>query len=143
MKKIIISLTTLCLVLLSCSTGKKATYQTIKLEGSWELNYISGSKIDFDKLYPNKKPIITFDSKDSIFSGNAGCNNYNGKLSVWENKISFKKPIAVTRMMCSDVSSENIYLTTLEKIDSFSISKDGKTLNLISGEIKRMRLVKK
>jgi len=66
-----------------------------------------------------------------------------GKLSVKVNKISFKEPIAVTKKMCLDGNGESVYLSTLEKIDSYSVSEDGKTLNFIMGDIAVMRFEKK
>jgi hypothetical protein len=37
--------------------------------------------------------------------------------------------------MCLDNNGESAYLSTLKKIDFYSVSKDGKTLNLIMGDI--------
>ena len=59
------------------------------------------------------------------------------------NIISFKEPIAVTRKMCLDGQGEGVYLSTLEKIDFYSISDDGKTLSFIIGDIAMMRFDKK
>ncbi len=42
------------------------------LNGTWELNYISGRKITFEGLYPDKKPAISFDMSNKKFSGNTG-----------------------------------------------------------------------
>lgn len=122
-------------------------HETIKKEyrfnGTWELNYISGSRIAFGGLYPNEKPIITFDLKENRVSGNNSCNSYNGKLAVDGNKISFKAPMATTKMMCMDAKGETVYMTTLQKIDSYTISEDGKTLIFSMGNIPMMRFEKK
>ncbi|HRP54558.1 META domain-containing protein [Agriterribacter sp.] len=48
-----------------------------ELNGSWELDYISGPKIAFEGLYPGKKPFITFNLADSRATGNSSCNNFN------------------------------------------------------------------
>src|SRR5690606_27494349 len=40
-----------------------------QLEGTWELDYISGPRIAFAGLYPNKKPILTFDMAEGRVSG--------------------------------------------------------------------------
>ncbi len=143
MRKIILSLTIICLAFISCNAGKTITGKTASLDGTWELNYITGPRIAFGGLYPNKKPTIVFDLKENRVSGNASCNSYSGKLNVDGNKISFKEPIAVTKMMCLDGQGESVYLSTLEKIDSYSISEDGKTLNFIMGDIAMMRFEKK
>ena len=116
--------------------------QTASLEGTWELNYVTGPRIGFEGLYPNKKPTITFDLKENSISGSNSCNRYSGKLNVIGNKISFKEPMAVTKMFCPG-EGERIYMATLQKIDSYSISEDGKTLNFIMGDIAMMRFGKK
>ena len=128
--------------LISCKCAK--TDAVSKLDGTWELNYISGPRITFDGLYPNKKPTIKFDAKANQVSGNASCNTYSGKLIVDGNKIDFTQPMAVTKMMCLDgLQGEQTYLATLQKITSYDVTDDGKTLNFISGDIAMMRFTKK
>jgi len=112
------------------------------LEGTWELNYISGPRIAFDGLYPGKKPVIRFDVAGQRVSGNTSCNSFNGKLNAEGNKISFKDPMAMTKMMCLNGNGEAVFLETLQKINSWSVT-DGNTLNLIMGDIGMMRFVKK
>lgn len=115
-----------------------------QLDGTWELTYITGPKIAFEGLYPNKKPTIVFDSKENRVSGNNSCNSYTGKLSVNANLIDFTQPMAVTKMMCMDgAQGEQVYMTTLQKITSYDITDEGKTLNFISGDIAMMRFTKK
>lgn len=114
---------------------------TSKLNGTWELNYITGSRIAFDGLYPNKKPTIVFDLANKTLSGNSSCNSFTGPLKVEGNKISFADPMAMTRMMCPG-DGETVFLQTLQKVNSWSVS-DGNTLNLIMGDIATMRFSKK
>ncbi|MBC8112710.1 MAG: META domain-containing protein [Verrucomicrobia bacterium] len=112
----------------------------LKLNGTWELNYILGRKIAFEGLYPDKKPIITFDVSNKKISGNTGCNNFNGKLNVVGNKISFAEPMAMTRMICQG-EGEKAFLEVLKSVDSYSV--DENTLTFIMGDIATMRFVKK
>ena len=141
MKKIFI-LILITSVLLSCKCKKIDS--AAKIDGNWELNYITGPRIIFDGLYPNKKPTINFNTKDSQVSGNNSCNSYTGKLVVNGNKIDFTQPMAVTKMMCLDgQQGEQTYMNTLQKITSYDITDDGKTLNFISGDIAMMRFTKK
>lgn len=130
--------------LISCNVFKcKKSNEVTQLEGTWELNYISGPKIAFDGLYPNKKPIINFNVKENQVSGNNSCNSFTGKLNVTGNKIDFTQPMAVTKMMCMDVQGEHLFMGTLPKITSYDITDNGKTLNFISGDIAMMRFTKK
>lgn len=144
MKKVFLTLIILCLTFfMSCNSTKSTVNKVTFLEGRWELNYITGPRIAFEGLYPNKKPTIIFDLKENRVSGNASCNSYVGKLNVNGNKISFKDPMAMTKMMCADIQGEDLYMSTLDKIDSYSISENGKTLNFIMGDIVMMRFEKK
>ncbi|SHH10467.1 META domain-containing protein [Flavobacterium defluvii] len=140
MKKISI-LVLITSILFSCKCKKVDS--AAKLDGTWELNYITGPRITFDGLYPNKKPTISFNTKDNQVSGNSSCNNYTGKLVIDGNKIDFTQPMAMTKMMCLDGQGEQTYMSTLQKITSYDITDDGKTLNLISGDIAMMRFTKK
>lgn len=131
-----------CFVFISCDSAKKTLKNSNTLEGSWQLNNISGPRIAFGGLYPDKKPIIVFDLKENKFSGNNSCNQYFGKVLLDGNKINFKDAkIGMTRMACQGIG-EGIYMKTLEEIDSYSISQDGKTLHFIMGDIIMMSFEK-
>lgn len=144
MKKIILTLSLMCLVFMACKSNQSPMKTTTTLEGTWELNYITGPRIAFNGLYPDKKPTITFDLKENKVAGNNSCNQYFGKLQVNGNKINFKDAkMGMTMMACMDNQGEMTFMKTLEQIDSYSISEDGKTLNFIMGDIAMMRFEKK
>jgi len=144
MIKNVLSLFFLGFVLISCNASKTQKGDSVsKLEGTWELNYITGPRIAFEGLYPNKKPTINFDIKENRVSGNNSCNSFTGKLVVTGNKIDFNQPMAVTKMMCMDGQGEQVFMSTLPKITSYDVTDDGKTLNFISGDIAMMRFTKK
>lgn len=110
------------------------------LDGTWELNYISGPRIAFEGLYPNKKPTITFDVSNKKINGNSSCNNYNGALKLNGHDIGFG-PIASTKMACEG-SGESVFFKTLETVTKYDIQ-DNNTLHLIMGDIAVMRFTKK
>ena len=144
MSKIFLTFIVLISLFTACNSSKKtanAMQNTIALNGTWELNYITGPRIAFDGLYPNKKPTITFDAATNKVNGNSSCNNFNGTLNATGNKISFKDPMAMTRMMCEG-NGENTFMETLKKVDTWTVT-DGNTLNLIMGDIAMMRFTKK
>jgi heat shock protein HslJ len=143
MKKIILVLTASCLAFMACKSTQSTMKTTASLEGTWELNYITGPRIAFDGLYPDKKPTITFDLKENRVAGNNSCNQYFGKLQVDGNKINFKDAKMGMTMMACPGNGENVYMKTLEQIDSYSITEDGKTLNFMMGDIAMMRFEKK
>lgn len=142
MKKIILALPLLCLAFLACNSTQSVLKTTNTLEGSWQLNYITGPRITFDGLYPNKKPTMTFDLAANKVSGNNSCNTYFGNLIFDGLKINFKDAKMGMTMMACQGEGENVYMRTLEKIDSYSISDDGKTLNFNMGDITMMRFEK-
>ena len=111
------------------------------LEGTWVLNYLSVPGKSFDELYADKKPEIKFDLTENRFSGNTSCNSFSGKLNVEDNKINFRDPYAMTKMMCPG-EGENVFTETLKKVNTYAIS-DGNTLNFVSGDIAIMRFTRK
>jgi heat shock protein HslJ len=132
------------LSLFSCnSTRRDVVTKSASIEGSWELDFITGPRISFQAMYPDKKPTINFDLKENFFAGNSSCNQYRGKLNLSNNTISFKGPIISTKMMCPNIQGETTYLKMLDKVETFSLSEDGKTLNFLMGEVVIMRYIKK
>ncbi|HOZ95675.1 MAG TPA: META domain-containing protein [Niabella sp.] len=122
--------------LISCTASKKSTTQP--LEGSWELEYITGPRIAFEGLYPEKKPTITFNAKEKRVNGHSSCNVYNGAYTLKGNKIKFDQ-VASTMMACPG-NGESVYYSTLDKATSYSI-KDGK-LHLIMDDVVMMTFKK-
>lgn len=126
----------------ACNGSRKtASTDPAALNGTWVLNYISGPRIAFEGLYPNKKPQLVFTAEDKRVSGNTSCNSFSGPLVIDGNKISFDQPMALTKMACPG-EGEMVFLETLKKVNTWSIS-DGKTLNLIMGDIAVMRFTRK
>lgn len=109
------------------------------LNGTWELNYISGARIAFEGLYPNKKPTITFNVAENKANGNSGCNNYNVSFTVNGNSIQFGDAMS-TKMACEG-GGESAFFSTLKKITSYNVNNN--TLNLVMGDIAMMRFEKK
>jgi heat shock protein HslJ len=138
MKKIALLVVFIGMTLASCTTTKSAM-KTTSLEGTWELNYITGPRIAFDGLYPNKKPTIVFDLTANKIAGNNSCNQYFGALMVDGNKINFKDAKMGMTMMACQGNGDTVYMSTLDKIDSYSISEDGKTLRFMMGDVEMMR----
>jgi heat shock protein HslJ len=109
------------------------------LSGTWELDYISGPRIAFDGLYPNRKPTLVFDTSAGKINGNSSCNNYNATFKTEGNTISFG-PIMSTKMAC-DGNGEATFFSTLAKVNTYSMSEN--TLTFIMGDIAIMRFQRK
>ncbi|MBU3025823.1 META domain-containing protein [Zobellia galactanivorans] len=134
------SSTSLCLLLLSlvlgsCSSTKKTADNP--LFGSvWELEYLSGPRIAFSGLYPNRKPLIRFDQEKSHVVGNNSCNGYSADFTLDGKQISFGEPGPTTMMFCGQ--GEGFFVNTMKKINAYHIDADGK-LELLMDEVPMMR----
>jgi heat shock protein HslJ len=118
---------------------KPATAEELKLNGAWELNYISGARIAFDGLFPNKKPTIIFDFPKEEAYGNGSCNGYSVKVKVEGNTVHFGD--ALSTMMACEGNGEPVYFTTLKTATSYNVHED--TLTMIMGDIAVMRFTRK
>lgn len=119
--------------------GKPQT-ATTALSGTWELNYISGSKIAFEGLYPGKKPLIKFEESTGKISGNTGCNSFTGQAVIDAGTVQFPESMAMTKMLCPG-EGEQSFLKTLRTVNRYAVS--GNTLTLIMGDIAVMRFERK
>ncbi|MEO5892057.1 MAG: META domain-containing protein [Ferruginibacter sp.] len=113
---------------------------SLKLNGKWELNYISGPRIAFDGLYPKQKPTLEFNLPAADASGYSSCNSFSCKVAITGNKISFGDARAT--MMACEGGGEQVFFKTLRQVNTYSITSDT-TLTLIMGDIAMMRFVKK
>ncbi|TDQ24009.1 META domain-containing protein [Tenacibaculum caenipelagi] len=137
MKKLTFLFATILLINVSC-TKKDASEQ---LYGTtWELEYISGPRIAFDGLFPNKKPQLTFDKETMKVMGNDGCNGYSAEFTLGkENAISFGEAGPTTMMYCGQGEQE--FLKTIKKINKYSFDEERK-LNLLLDDVSMMRFKK-
>lgn len=109
------------------------------LNGTWELDHITGSRIAFEGLYPGKKPVIIFNLPDTKATGNSSCNSFNVTFTIDGTNIRFNDA-ASTRMACPG-SGEATFFNTLKTVTKYSVT--GNTLNLIMDDIAVMRFQKK
>lgn len=131
----------LTLLFASCKASKETKNEGGNLYGTtWELEYISGPRIAFEGLFPNKKPQITFDQKETKVYGNNGCNGYSAPYTLNGKSLTFGEPGPATMMFCEG-GGEQQFLQQMKKITSYEIDKDGK-LNLIQGDVPMMRFKK-
>ncbi len=128
----------LSILILVCSCNPKSDQSEALFNTTWELEYLSGPRIAFDGLFPEKKPQITFDKESAIVSGSDSCNGYSADYKLNGNALSFGEPGPTTMMFCG--GGERQFLNMMEKIDGFII-KDGE-LNLMTGEVPMMRFKK-
>ncbi len=123
--------------LLALACGSKPQSQASALYGAqWELEYLSGPRIAFDALFPDKKPVLTFEQATGMVAGNSGCNGYSAPFELQNDSIRFGEPGPSTLMYCGE--GENFFRSTMQKIDGWKLDADGK-LNLLTGTVPMMR----
>jgi len=131
------------LVSACCSTKTKEVTSTSGksdfYDYAWELEYISGPRIAFDGLYPEKKPYIMFKEAGSQFSGNTSCNNYSGKYTKKENNIQLGN--SMKTMAFCEGGGEETFLKMLGKVNRLAFDSEGKLL-LLTDDIPIMRFKK-
>ncbi|REE27517.1 heat shock protein HslJ [Winogradskyella pacifica] len=123
----------------ACGSEKGMSNNEQLYSATWQLEYMSGSRIAFDGLFPNKKPELTFDKTTSKATGNNSCNGYSASYTLDGKSISFGEPGPTTMMFCG--KGEQEFLSTIKKIDGYNIDADGK-LNLMLGDVPMMRFKK-
>lgn len=133
-----ITILTLLILTVSCATHSKNSSSSL-FESQWELEYITGPRIAFNGLYPNKKPKISFDQTTKIVQGNNSCNGYRADYTLYGNKISFGLPGPTTMMYCGE--GEKVFLNTMKKVNAYGFDASG-NLELKMGEVVLMRFSK-
>jgi heat shock protein HslJ len=123
-------------LVVSCNSSTSPTEQLYGV--TWELEYMSGPRIAFDGLFPNKKPQLTFEKNENRVAGTDSCNGYSADYTLEGNSISFGEPGPTTMMFCG--GSERQFLQLMKKIDGLSFE-EGR-LNLLIGDIPMMRFKK-
>lgn len=113
--------------------------ETDKLSGTWELNYISGPRITFEGLYPDKKPFISFNFADRSIMGNNSCNGFSSKYSMNGNNIHFADGLQT--MMHCEGGGEETFMNMLKKVNRFSHNDN--TLTFIIDDVAVMRFGRK
>lgn len=86
-----------------------------------------------------QSPTLTI-GKEKV-SGNAGCNSYNGEITIAQESGAFSvKNIATTRMMCDNITTEQNFLSMLSSANRYSVS--GNTLELYKDNLLLMKFNK-
>ncbi|MCO6176414.1 META domain-containing protein [Flavobacterium sp. NRK F10] len=115
----------------SCSSTQKTADENIYGK-TWELEYLSGPRIAFEGLFPDKKPMISFNKETQKVEGNAGCNGYSADFTINGDAISFEEPGISTMMYCGE--GEPFFLKTVKLVNKYKIDENGK-LNLMIGDV--------
>ncbi|MBC9798616.1 META domain-containing protein [Sinomicrobium weinanense] len=130
--------TVLTLLFGACGTVKNEKGNDL-FGSAWELEYITGKRIAFDGLFPDKKPRISFEKDSGKAMGNSGCNGYSSDYALDGNTLSFGDPGPTTMMYCGEGEPE--FLKAIKKVNGYSFDKEGK-LNLLMDDLPVLRFKK-
>ncbi len=110
--------------LTSCDETRQVlnTGSRVELNGSYNVEVLNGAKV-------NNNATIIFNGLGKTVSGNAGCNTYNATFTIENFQLNIGD-IALTRKSCADMSKENEFIETLDKVSSYQ--KNGSTLTLLA-----------
>lgn len=128
----------LSVFLISCSTNMMGDNSKL-YDNGWELEYITGPRITFQGLFPDEKPVISFNKSTNMVTGTTGCNGYNTQYKMNGKMISFEVPAMTTMRYCGD--GEAVFLKTMKEVTNYRITTDGK-LELLMNDITMMRFKK-
>jgi META domain len=81
----------------------------------------ASSGISIDAMYPDKKPLISFDLVQNEVNGNTGCNPFSSKMSIDGSKLTIFKPYAMATTVCNG-EGEKVFLDILKSVTSYSVS---------------------
>lgn len=134
----ILALFFIALIVSSCAVKNESSNNSFS-DAMWELEYLSGPRIAFEGLYPDKKPQITFNEETKKAEGTNSCNGYSADYKIMADGISFGEPGMTTMMYCGE--GEGFFLSTIKKVNKYKIDENGK-LNLMIDDVPMMRFKK-
>lgn len=126
-------------LVMACGSQKEMTKTDQLYNATWQLEYMSGPRIAFEGLFPDKKPELTFNKESNEVTGNSSCNGYSAPYTLNGMSISFGEPCPSTMMYCGE--GEQQFRNMMKKINAYSFDADGK-LNLMLNEVPMMRFKK-
>lgn len=139
MKNAILVLLVVVVVVVGCNTAKSSTATVSIYNTTWELEYLSGTRIAFEGLYPEVKPTLILNEKGMTYGGNSSCNTYTGSFTYENNLLQFGETTRTMRYC--EGGGESAFFGMLKKISKPVIDSDGKLL-LMMDDVPMMRFRK-
>lgn len=137
MKKIVLGLLGAAIM---ASCGAVGNTSNISKVGTVQASLVNTQWVLNDSSVVGKKPTLIVESDNKV-SGNAGCNNYFGNLSLDATAGNFDaKQIGSTRMSCNNLATEFSYLKMLNEVNKYVVS--GNTLELYRDNLLLLKFTK-
>jgi len=112
------------------------------LQGIWDVVKVNGEVLP-DSM--ENRPFFSLDITEKTLSGNAGCNQMNGKFKTLEkpsNSLVFL-PISSTRMTCPNIETEFEVLAALKEVTTFGMLPNGHVGLFAAGSVQVLELAKR
>ncbi|MDZ4794223.1 MAG: META domain-containing protein [Bacteroidota bacterium] len=84
----------------------------------WVLVQMKG--VPVQQSESRRDAFLNFEVGEKRFIGNGGCNQVSGNYTIDRNSISFGEVLS-TKMSCSDIEFETVFIATLGSIDRYEI----------------------
>ncbi|MDR2040310.1 MAG: META domain-containing protein [Bacteroidales bacterium] len=98
-------------------------------EKYWKLIELNGKPVVVDQP-GQREAFMVLHTEGNRVHGNGSCNSFNGMFELENmNRIKFSK-MAATMMACINMETEIAFMKTLEMVDNYTLSADGKHLSL-------------
>ena len=113
-----------------------------ELQGTWDVVKMNGEALP-DSM--KNRPFFSLDVMEKTLSGNAGCNQMNGKFKTLEkqsNSVVFL-PISSTRMTCPNIETEFEVLAALKEVTTFGMLPNGHVGLFAAGSVQVLELAKR
>ena len=112
------------------------------LQGIWDVVKVNGEVLP-DSM--ENRPFFSLDITEKTLSGNAGCNQMNGKFKTLEkpsNSLVFL-PISSTHMTCPNIETEFEVLAALKEVTTFGMLPNGHVGLFAAGSVQVLELAKR
>lgn len=135
MKLKLLCLTAIIAAFTACKSSQSTTATTVTIDGEWRITEVNGKAI---KQEPGEnEAYISLDAKGKKMNGCAGCNRMFGGFDIDTAKKTIKfGNMGMTRMMCPDMTTEDLVVSTINDVTTYETAKDG-TLTLKSADGKK------
>ena len=108
----------LLIALISMNCTPKLSPDSMWGNTRWVLVELKGVPVQQSET--RRDAFLNVEVNEKRFTGNGGCNQINGNYTVDKTKISFGEVIS-TKMSCSDIEFENVFVSTLSSIDHYEV----------------------
>ena len=111
-------LSVLLIVFISMNCSPKLSPDSSWGNQRWVLIELKGVPVQQSET--RRDAYINFEVGEKRFTGNGGCNQISGNYILEKTNIHFTE-VTSTKMSCSDIEFENVFVSTLSSINRYEV----------------------